>query len=405
MTKCIIARAAWTGGRWIDNPQIDIADGTVVSIAARPAPKGVAIPPDADLGDVFLLPGFVNAHLHLEYSFLHGQLRDCRQFPQWLSQVVQLRREAGEGELRSGIANALRMLHNSGTTTLLDISTSDIEVQDPDAQFRMWAFLETIQMDPERANEAVKQLEDRLDGLITPNITFGLSPHTPYTVSPELAHKVALLAAKRSLPLAIHLAETPEERLMVEQGRGPLVEMFESRGLLPPNWKPPGVSPVEWAWQTGLLGERTFAIHCNYISEREIERLASTGTTVVYCPGSHRFFSHEPHPLPELLRHGVNVCLGTDSLASNESLDMLREMRIVRELYPQTEPEMIFDMSGKNAAAALGVRVGDIEAGGEARFAVVPAMDLPPADRLGAILDGAMSARGWGFACLQILTS
>ncbi len=219
-----------------------------------------------------------------------------------------------------------------------------------------------------------------------------LSPHTPYSVSMPLGRRIADLARELDSLIAIHLAETPEERQMLADGAGALVDLFRKEGFLPKDWQSPGVSPVDWADQAGLLGPKTLAVHVNDVTDQEIGILAARGASIAFCPKCHEYFGRPPHPLPRLLETSVNVCIGTDSLASNDSLDLLAELREARRQFPEIPPSILFKAIGANPAKFLGEEdsLGVLREGAHCDLTVLspaPRMSDHPEKMLGALLE------------------
>lgn len=383
------ARAAWDGESIIDYPVIECAGGLVTSV--RPMGQSGSSTIDADFEDGLILPGFINAHCHLEYSFMHRKLQAGQPFIQWLEQVIRFRHETPENEVDQHASQALRMSQEHGTATILDIVTRGNALPMlSQSGMRAWAFWEAIKLDPAQAEKSLADMEDKLNAIeTTEGVSAAVSPHAPYSVSEELARSLAQMSKRLKIPLAVHLAETLEEREMLERGQGALFDFLQSLGAVPDSWRAPGIGPVKWAARCGLLGPSTYAIHCNYLDEEDMDLLQRSETTVVYCPGSHAFFSHAPYPLEELLRRGINVCVGTDSLASNDSLDLLRELRRVHHLHPGISASSLFQMIGRNAAKPLGSagNLGAIAPGMAADFTI-----LRPCPREDDVCDVLMAA-------------
>jgi cytosine/adenosine deaminase-related metal-dependent hydrolase len=196
-------------------------------------------------------------------------------------------------------------------------------------------------------------------------ITVGLAPHAPYTVSAPLARGLARLARERRLPIAIHLAETQAEREFLATGGGGFESLLRERGAWDEGWRPLGVSPVRWASDLGLLELPGAAVHLNYLSDEDVSLLKAGKLVPVWCPGSHRWFGHRDHPAERLIAAGVPVALGTDSLASNTSLDMLAEMRMAAEAFPGVPAETWLHAATQTAADAIGLggEVGSLTPG------------------------------------------
>ncbi len=311
-----------------------------------------------DWGDAVILPGLVNAHTHLELTDLHGQITAPRSFSDWLRQLISLRRTWCRERFIESTRAGLRMSIASGTTLVGDISAAGVGVQALRGEkLRKVVFEETLGLDPALGATRLTLLEARVeadrnsaDTLLTP----GVSPHAPYTVSPQLYRDVAGIAERLSLPLATHVAETEEELALLQSGTGDLMELLESLGAMPPGWSAPGMAPVVWLDALGILNVSPVLIHCNYVDEHSMSRILQTRSSVVYCPRSHAYFGHRQHPVRQMLDLGINVALGTDSLASNASLSMLDEVRYLFGGRKDLKSEEILRMATLNGASALG---------------------------------------------------
>lgn len=183
----------------------------------------------------------------------------------------------------------------------------------------------------------------------------GFSPHAPYTVRPELLEAAVALAKKYRLPMAMHLAESPEEIQLLQSGQGPLHSLLEELGQWEPGLVLAPCRPLDYLRQLAKV-ERALVIHGNYLDEEEWAFLAARREqmAVVFCPRSHAHFDHPPYPLSEMLQWGVRVILGTDSRASAPDTDMLAELRWAAAHFPQLAPQKILELATLEAAQALG---------------------------------------------------
>jgi cytosine/adenosine deaminase-related metal-dependent hydrolase len=163
-------------------------------------------------------------------------------------------------------------------------------------------------------------------------------------------------------------------------------------GVLPPDWKPPQLHPISYLDSLDVLGPFCLLVHCNYLDQNALSKISSSQSTVIYCPRSHDFFGHEDHPVRKLLDMGINVALGTDSLASNDSLSMLDEMRFLFGKRKDLKPEEILRAATANGAAALNCHntLGLLRSGYSADMAV---LEVPPTlnsrQLLAQVLEGA----------------
>ena len=183
-------------------------------------------------------------------------------------------------------------------------------------------------------------------------VSAGISPHTPYTVSEKLLKKCAALARAEDIPLCIHLSESPAETEFLCDGTGEILEFRREFGL-PQRWKAPRKTPVQYIRDISLLDKPAVLVHCNYVDEQDMDAIAASHSVVVFCPQSHQYFRHRLHPLERMIEKGIPVALGTDSLVSSPSLNVLEEMKAVLRTYGGVSPVDILKMATLNGLKAL----------------------------------------------------
>ncbi|QDU40639.1 Aminodeoxyfutalosine deaminase [Maioricimonas rarisocia] len=363
-------QARWlfpVAGEPIENGEIGIASGRIDYVG--PIRSGSTL----DLGNSAILPGLINAHTHLEFSTITSPLQPPRPFASWIGSVVQWRRErkrpAAEA-IRIGLDESAR----SGVTMLAEIATSGWDdVRLSEGAPAVVRFQELLGLTDEAITAQVETAESIADAVKDdPQSRFGLSPHTPFTVHPELYRRTLEIARDANLPVAIHLAETTEELQLLAGGTGPLVAMLRNFGVWQEGLFPPGSRPLDWL---KLLADvpRALVVHGNYLESDEIDWLADhPHVSVVYCPRTHAFFQHSPHPWRTMLARGVNVTLGTDSRASNPDLNLWDEVRFLADAHPDVPAETLLRLVTSNAARALGIDAdrGTLAAGKAADLAL-----------------------------------
>jgi cytosine/adenosine deaminase-related metal-dependent hydrolase len=361
---------SWTlAARWIfslSGPPIadgilTIAGERIVSVGARTGRIA-----DLDLGDVAILPGFVNAHTHLDLSGLRGKCPPCPDFTAWLRQVIAHRRgtttQQVEADVRAGLAESLR----HGTTLLSDIS-GDGDSWDilANAPLRAVVFREMLGLSEARASGAWERLDRWLKSRIPTAICRpGVSPHAPYSVRSSLF----LAASTRGVPVAVHLAETAAEQELLVLRRGAFVPFLRELDV----WAPDGLAEGTQHVLNLLNGlSPTLLFHCNYLAP---SANIPPNCTIIYCPRTHSAFGHAPHPFRHFLQRGVRVALGTDSLASNPDLSILAEMRHLHRRCPDVPGDVLLRMATLSGAEALGWadETGSLETGKSADLVVVP---------------------------------
>lgn len=361
-------------GPVIENGAIAIRDDRIAAVGPARSVDGR---PVVDYGDAVICPGFVNAHTHLELSLLAGRLPPAPDFIGWLRRLVEtlLETPPSREEMVTAMAAGLAQSVASGVTMVGDITRR------PDWTRPVLAasgvagvsFGEVISLGLDDA-----QLRRRIDAAsagehTSGRLRAGISPHAPYTVEPDAMRACAARAAAAEMPLCMHLGETADEELFTRSGGGPFRDYLRRFGVSEAEFPAAGVDPVELAKATGVLGPQTILAHVNYVSDRDIGIIAASGSSVAYCPRTHAAFGHPPHRFRDMLAAGVNVCLGTDSLASNPSLSILEETRFLRRRHADVDANTLLAMATAHGAKALGLadQAGALSVGRSADIAVL----------------------------------
>lgn len=272
----------------------------------------------------------LNAHCHLELSALKGAIPPGLPFPEWIRRIAALKRAHDPAAFRAAAERALREMAESGTTALLDIVSLPwaAAAHRAPGPARRLLFHELLSLSEALAADVLAAAESAMDA---PHARHGLSPHAPYTVTVPLVRGAVEAARRRGAWLCIHVAETAEETEWMLTGDGPFAEVLAPFAAQH-GWQPPGMRPLEFLDALGAIGPRTLAVHLNDLDGAELDLLRKRGASAVVCPGTHAYFARGEFPLRRLLDAGIPTYLGSDSLASNESLDMEREARLASEL-------------------------------------------------------------------------
>ncbi len=321
-----------------------------------------------DLGNAAVLPGLVNAHTHLELSSIQRGKPPAR-FVDW---ILDLMSRVGAvdpaGATAAGIVQCLRF----GVTTVGDITSQPAMTRPILAQSPVGgvSFGEVRAMGQRRTF-----LEPRLASSIEKieGIEAGISPHAPYSI--EMGGYVRCLAAAREggLPLATHLAETPDEAMFLADHAGPFKELWDFLAAWDDGVPEFSGGPIRFASAIGLLDYPTLLAHVNYCDDSELDLLAAGKASVVYCPRTHEFFGHRPHRWREMSERGINVAAGTDSCASSPDLNLVDELRLLHRLAPFVDPLELWQMATVRGARALGLsNVGSLSVGHRADLVVFP---------------------------------
>ena len=366
----------------IENGAVVISENRIRAVGSWPDLQPHAAGEILDLGEVILLPGLVNAHCHLDYTDMAGLLPPPKKFTDWIPLMLAAKAEWSYTEYARSWLNGARMLLQTGTTTVADIEAApELLPEMWDATpLRIFSFLEMTGVRSKRAPaEILGQALEKADSLAHPRCRAALSPHAPYSTSPELLRLCAETARERNLRIATHVAESEQEFEMFTGARG---EMFH---WLQRNGRDMGDcgrgSPVHHVGLAGLPGENFLAIHVNCLAPGDAELLGKRCVHVVHCPRSHEYFRHPPFPHRQLLGAGVNLCLGTDSLATVRKggkekieLNLFAEMQALAARNTGISSEDILKMATIAGAKALGMagQIGELSENTFADLIVIP---------------------------------
>jgi cytosine/adenosine deaminase-related metal-dependent hydrolase len=335
-----------------------------------------------NLGDVVLLPGLVNAHCHLDYTDMAGELPPPKTFTDWIGSITAAKTGWSYSDYARSWLHGAHQLLKTGTTTVADIEAMpDLLPEVWDATpLRIISFFEMTGILSRRPpKDILREMVEKIDSLRHPRQRAMLSPHAPYSTLPELLKLTAAIARKRQWRVSTHIAESEQEFEMFQKAGGKM------HGWLARNGRDCSDcghgSPVAHFARNKLLGENVLAIHVNYLARGDATLLAKNKTHVVHCPQSHDYFRHAKFQRERLAKAGVNICLGTDSLATTRKtgkykpeLNMFAEMRSLAEHDPSVSPDEILRLATVNGARALGLggKIGELAKNAFADVIAVP---------------------------------
>lgn len=358
-----------------------IPDGWVAVERRRIAGVGSGRTPGAiDLGHVAILPALVNAHTHLELSYLRGAVPPAGRFLDWIGAIIAARRRFPNPEdpaileaARVGIEEA----RASGTGLVGDISNTLVTV--PllrDAAMPARVFYELLGFNTDDPAGRVLEARGHMDrtGSADPDVRIALAPHAPYSVSPGLFSAIREdLDAHPGDVSTVHLGESSDEVEFLDCGTGGWRDVLTGLGVWTAAWRAPGVSPVRYLADLGFLDSRVLAVHGVQCDGDDLTRLRTLGTTVVSCPRSNRYVGVGDPPIEAFYAMGVSVAFGTDSLASVQDLNMFGELAAARRLAPRVSARYLLESGTLCGARALGFgeQFGSIEEGKEAALIAV----------------------------------
>jgi cytosine/adenosine deaminase-related metal-dependent hydrolase len=334
-----------------------------------------------DLGAAILLPGLVNVHSHPELAGMRGLLEDLP-FHEWIPTLRATKDAAlSPGDFEVAARWTCLEAVAGGVTTLAATEDSGAALSAlRETGLRGIVYREVFGPAPAQAGAALTRLRERvaaMRALETDLVRVGVSPHAPYTVSDDLFRMTAAWAAAEALPIAVHAGESEAEALLVRHGAGPFAAGLRTRGIDTPRR---AASTIRLLDQTGVLAARPLLIHCVLLDGDDIDRIVDAGAAVAHCPVANARLGHGIAPIVELLEAGATVGLGSDSVASNNRIDMLDEARIAQLMQrarlgsaAALPAPRLLRLATIDGARALGCddRVGSLEPGKDADLCAV----------------------------------
>jgi cytosine/adenosine deaminase-related metal-dependent hydrolase len=340
-----------------------------------------------ELKEHLVMPGLINAHCHLDYSMLRFAISPQASFTGWVRRINALKRSLDKDDYLAAIAKGFRELQRWGTTSVCNIeSFPELMPEMPPPPVRTWWFYEMIDVRHRITTEEVvsgalsffNKTPSKLGG-------FGLSPHSPYTASQKLYGLANSCAADHGMPLTTHVAESHEEFEMFRDAKGPLHDFLRDLQR-PMSDCGHGLSPFAHLWLKGCIHSGWILAHMNELCEEDFALLNSAVPDqlphIVHCPGSHHYFGHAPFQFKRLQSVGINLCIGTDSLASTDTLNLFQELRRLGESEPSLSHRQLLETVTLNPARALKQegRLGQISPGALADLIALPCPPNLPKD-------------------------
>jgi len=369
--------------RWvlpISSPPI--RDGWVSVVDGRVSEVGTGRPPGPaeDLGDVAVLPGLVNAHTHLELSWMAGMVPPAAAMDEWIRTLLRVRRAGhpgGDEAVATAMIRALGQMVETGTALVGDTSNSLVSVPVfAERQMASVVFHEILGFNPVDAAEMVRDAQKRrrmsLSSKKTPDVFSAVVGHAPYSTSPGLFAEIAA-QHRGPAPLSVHLAESAEEVEFLHSGGGPMRDLLETLGVWTGAWQVPRCGPLEYLRRLGYLKPGTLLVHGVHLTVRELEEARDAEAVIVTCPRSNTWVGGGVPPIARFYGAGVPVAIGTDSLASTNSLNLFEELAAIRRLAPEVDAARLLDSATRVGAEALGFgqHYGTLSPGREAKLVSV----------------------------------
>jgi cytosine/adenosine deaminase-related metal-dependent hydrolase len=361
-----IYRADWIlpiSSRPIRDGWLLVESGRIVAVGAGAAP---AAQNEIHLGRTAVMPGLVNAHTHLELSWMRGRVPRAGRMVDWIRTLMALRKQVHRDDPLA-MAAAVAEARRAGTALVGDVTNTLASTHALAAgPIGGCVFYELLGFNhprpTERVGEAaamVREVNARFASpgdvnASAPRVRASIVPHAPYSVSPSLFRDIAALAARERWVTSVHVAESAAEIAFLETGRGPWRDLIEQIGAWNAEWRAPGTGPVAYLESLGSLTDRTLVVHGVQLTTAELRRVAEIGATLVTCPRSNEWVGAGAPPLARFFASGVRVALGTDSLASAPDLNLFTELAAMRRIAPELPAETLLRSATLHGAEALG---------------------------------------------------
>jgi cytosine/adenosine deaminase-related metal-dependent hydrolase len=375
----LLVRAAWVcpvSGPPLADGWVHVEDGRITAVGrghAAPAAERTR-----DLGAAVVLPGLVNAHTHLELSWLRGLVPPAADFLTWVGRLMGQRTRletADDIPAMAAMHSALDELDATGTVAIGDISNALISPSPlRDRGVPAVVFHELIGFRDADGTASVAASAARRAPADACGVRVVPAAHAPFSVSPELF--AAIRDEVRRLPrpiTSVHVGESPEEVQLLRDGSGPWRTRLQELGAWRDDWTPPGTGPGDYLCDLGLLGAGSLAVHGVQLSDRELDRFAAAGVTLVTCPRSNVWVGVGAPPVTRFVAAGVRLAVGTDSLASAPDLNLFAELAALRAIAPEVPARRLVHAATLGGAEALGLedQLGSLQAGRRAHLVAV----------------------------------
>ena len=370
-------RAKWVvaePGVVLENGFVKVEGGKVVDVGKGRVPKGQKT---FDHGPGAIMPGVVNAHANLELCPLKNLVSWENGYRDWLVRLLEERMKLDRVSVQKSEKKALEEMALSGVAAVGSVSTTafDRELLQDSGLAGIW-FREYIgNLNGADASQIESLIADIEEGKnFGRSVVQSMAIHAAHTTAPELVSKVLAAARRKKLIVLTRVAESEDEVEFVTTGKGPWADFLAFRGIRFSHWEIPAKSPVMYLEKLGVLGPNMLAVHLLHINKKDAEILADRGVRTCLCPRSNHNLHRRIPKLDMMLESGLKPCLGTDSLASCDSLDVFDEMAFSAYQFPSISPAEILAMGTANGAAALGLhdRLGSLAPGKRAAMVYVP---------------------------------
>ncbi|MBI4946000.1 MAG: amidohydrolase family protein [Bacteroidetes bacterium] len=340
---------------------------------------------DIDRCDGIIVPGFVNTHCHLELSYLKDKMPRGKGLDEFVSEVEGIRRNFSEAEIMDALVKAEDEMIQNGIVAVGDISNSDISFQQKaKGKLKYHAFIEVLGFHPDKAEKAFekgKQLQVESYKL---KVESSITPHSPYAASEKLLELINKAAASSNGILTFHNQESEEENLLFQSKSGKILKRFEKWGIDAEFFQHTQANSLQFILPKLNKAKKILLVHNTYTSHEDISWLKSniqylsSNIYFCFCPNANLYIENRLPNIKMFMNEGMNITIGTDSLASNDSLSVLDELKTISNHFPKIPFEILITWATKNGAEFLGFEkeFGTIEKGKKPGLNLITGIDL-----------------------------
>jgi len=363
----VIHKAGWViadSKTIFQNGFLHIENGIIKDIGCGRGLRSVNI---VDHGPGVIMPALVNTHTHLELTALKGSVTIDKGLGAWVKSLIKERESAGEQALRDSSADGIREIIQSGCGTVGEISTLGLtwEAMAASNIYGIW-FKEFIGNISNGSHNNFNAHQNHIDQ--------SMAIHAPHTTSTEQILALKKITRQRNLPLSIHLAESDDEYIFISTCQGAWADFLTERDINFSEWALPAATPVQYMDKLGVLDKHTIAVHLLHTNKKDLEILKKSGVHVCLCPRSNQNLHNRLPDIEKMLEAGIKPCLGTDSLASVDTLSLFDEMAFISSSFPLIVSSDILEMATVSGAKALGLedQAGSLFPGKKELFTYIP---------------------------------
>ncbi|MBU3950809.1 MAG: amidohydrolase family protein [Proteobacteria bacterium] len=352
-----------TPHRVIENGCVEVENGWITAVYKAAPGQHFSGKNTMDHGPGVILPSLVNAHLHLELSALKHRVPFDRGFAAWVQDLLKKREETTEAVLHRQAEKSARQLADQGIGYIGEISTLGLTRK----------IVQSLNLSGVWFREFLGSFQPKILIEKKEALSFSLAGHAPHTTDPVLLQAAKERTRTQNLPFSIHLSESDAESKFLSGQKGEWEKFLASRGIDTSLWPLGARSPVQYLDNLGILDSSTLAVHLLTSNDLDLDILARTGTQICLCPRSNLNLHGRLPEIGRMLKKKLAPALGSDSLASCDSLSIFDEMAFVRRNFPEIEPAQILSMATINGAKALGLAhlAGTLDKGKKSGFIYV----------------------------------